>query len=512
MLTDTRHLENDSLIQGDICIIGAGAAGVSIALDWMKTPYKVILLESGGFEYDEKVQDLNGGKTTGQKYFPLKASRLRFFGGTTGHWAGMCSPYDNVDFVKRNWVPDSGWPITRQDMDPFYARAHEILHLGPYNYDFNYWQKELPNLNAFPLDQNVVWNKMWQFSQARFGEIYKETIIKAKNVHLYTYATAVNIMTNPNLSSVSEVTVKNYAGKTHKVRAKHFILACGAIQNARLLLASNSQVPKGLGNDRDVVGRYFMEHLEIASAELWLLKPFPTDLYSWHFGVTKACAELAITEKVQADNRILNGTASMLPLALGRHTKSRMEIWQDDDPRKSLEKLFAHWDEAAKEAEKENKGNITRAYQFSTRIEQSPNPNSRVTIGNEKDELGVPRANLHWELTALDKRSIRRIYQLIGQQMGVAGIARVKLMDYLADENDNSFPDTTNGGWHHMGTTRMSDDPKKGVVNANCQVHGIDNLYVAGSGCFTTAGAPNPTLTLVSLSLRLSDHVKIKLS
>ncbi len=180
MHTDTRHLENDSLIQGDICIIGAGAAGVSIALDWMNTPYKVILLESGGFEYDEKVQDLNAGKTTGQKYFPLKASRLRSFGGTTGHWAGMCSPYDNVDFIKRDWVPDSGWPIERKEMDPFYARAHEKLHLGPYNYDFNYWQKELPNLNAFPLDQNVIWNKMWQFSQARFGDLYKDTIVKVK--------------------------------------------------------------------------------------------------------------------------------------------------------------------------------------------------------------------------------------------------------------------------------------------------------------------------------------------
>lgn len=512
MYTDTRHLENDSLIQGDVCIIGAGAAGVSIALDWMNSAYKVVLLESGGFEYDDKVQDLNAGKTTGQKYFPLKASRLRSFGGTTGHWAGMCSPYDNVDFIKRDWVPDSGWPIERKEMDPFYARAHKILHLGPYNYDFNYWQKELPNLNPFPLDNNVIWNKMWQFSQTRFGEAYKDTIVKAKNVHLYTYATVVNISANDNLTSIKEVTVKNYAGRTHKVRAKHFIMACGAIQNARLLLASNSQAPKGLGNSQDVVGRYFMEHLEVASAELWLMKPFPTDLYAWKYGTTKASAELAITEKVQTENKILNGTASMLSLALGRHTKPRMEIWQDGDPRKSLENLFAHWDEAAKEAEKENRGNITRAYQFSTRIEQSPNPNSRVTLGEEKDELGMPQANLHWELNALDKRSIRRIYQLIAQQMGIAGLARVKMLDFLVDENDNSFPDSTNGGWHHMGTTRMSNDPKKGVVNANCQVHGIDNLYVAGSGCFSTAGAPNPTLTLVSLSLRLSDHVKTKLS
>ncbi len=148
--------------------------------------------------------------------------------------------------------------------------------------------------------------------------LYKDTLVKSKNVHLYTYATATNLQADPNLSAVTEVTVKNYAGKTHRVKAKHIILACGAIQNARLLLASNSQSPKGLGNNNDMVGRYFMEHIEVASAELWLLRPFPTDLYSWTYGVTKASAELAITEKVQAENRILNGTASMMPLAFAQ--------------------------------------------------------------------------------------------------------------------------------------------------------------------------------------------------
>lgn len=174
-----------------------------------------------------------------------------------------------------------------------------------------------------------------------------------------------------------------------------------------------------------------MEHLEIASAELWLLKPFPTDLYSWQYGVTKASAELAITEKVQIENKILNGTASLGSLRFARHAKPRMVTWQYGDPRKSLENVFKNWDEAAKEAEKENMGSIARAFELSTRIEQAPNPNSRITIGPDKDELGVPRANLHWELSALDKRSIRKIYQLIGQQIGIAGIGRVKLMEFL---------------------------------------------------------------------------------
>jgi choline dehydrogenase-like flavoprotein len=511
MHIDARSLEDNAQIAGDICIIGAGAAGISIALDWMNKPYKVVLLEGGGFEYDDRVQNMYQGKTTGQKYFPLKSSRLHYFGGTTGHWAGMCSPFDNIDFMKRDWVPDSGWPISRKDLDPFYARAHEKLKLGPYQYDFNYWQKQLPNLNPFPLDEKVVWNKMWQFSVARFNALYRDTIIKAKNIHLYTYANVVDIQANENVSEVKTVVVKNYAGKTHTVKAKQFIMACGAIQNARMLLASNTQASHGLGNDNDVVGRYFMEHLEVASAELWLFKPFPTSLYTWEYGVTKASAELAIAEKVQIENKILNGTASLTPLSFSRHAKPRMETWQDEDPRKSAENMFSSWDKAAKEAEKDNKGSISHAFELSTRIEQAPNPNSRITIGPEKDELGVPRANLHWQLTALDKRSVRRIYQLIGQQIGIAGLGRVNLLEFLRDENDNTFPESTNGGWHHMGTTRMHTDPKKGVVDSNCKVHGINNLYVAGSGCYPTSGAPNPTLTLVALSLRLSDYVKKKM-
>lgn len=514
MHTDAREIPDHSTIEGDVCIVGAGAAGISIALDWINTPYKVILLESGGFDYDDRVQDLYKGKSTGQKYYPLKSSRLSYFGGTTGHWAGMCSPFDNIDFVQREWVPDSGWPITRQDLDPFYERAQEKLQLGPYRYDLAYWQKEVPNMTPFPLDPKVVWHKMWQISGAskggtnRFNALYKEQIVSAKNIHLYTYATVTDIGAHENVSAVRELTIRNFAGKMHTVKAKHFILAGGAIQNARMLLSSNKQAKNGLGNDNDVVGRYFMEHLEIHTSELWLFKPFPTDLFSW----SKTWCELAITEEAQRANRILNGTTGLDALAWARNVRPRMEVWQDEDPRKAKDSTWALWDEADKEVAKLERGTVDRAFALQTRIEQAPNPDSRVTIGEETDELGMPLANLHWKLTDLDKRSIRRINEIIGEQMGIAGLGRIKLREFLRDENDMSWPEGTNGGWHHMGTTRMNSDPKKGVVDANCQVHGIRNLYVAGSGCYTTSGAPNPTLTIVALSLRLSDYVKGRLS
>ncbi len=509
MHIDARNLPDHSTIEGDVCIVGAGAAGISMSLDWINKPYKVILLESGGFEYDDQVQDLYKGENTGQKYYPLRSSRMSLFGGTTNHWAGMCAPFDNIDFIKRDWVPNSGWPIGRQDLDPFYARACEKLKLGPYEFGLDYWQKQVPNLNPFPLDEKVIWYKMWQNSPVNgwsggLAKVYKDSIVKARNIQLHTYATMVDIVANEGVSHITGLTVKNHAGKTHTVKAKHFILAGGAIQNARMLLAANTQAPKGLGNDNDVVGRYFMEHLEIHAAELWLLRPFPTDLFEWN----RIWCELAITEQVQSENRILNGTAGLDKLSTAKHARPRMETYQNEDPRKAWENMAKSWADADSLAKLESKGSISHAYLLQTRLEQAPNPDSRVTLSKEQDELGVPLANLHWKLTDLDKRSVRRINEIIGEEVGKAGFGRVKLIQEFRDKNDMSWPAGTNGGWHHMGTTRMSIDPKQGVVDANCQVHGIGNLYVAGSGCYATSGAPNPTLTLVALSLRLSDYVK----
>jgi choline dehydrogenase-like flavoprotein len=507
MHTDARTLEDKALIQGDVCIVGAGAAGIAMALDWMGRRERVIVLEGGGFEYEPEIQQLYDGKTTGQRYYPLMSTRLHFFGGTTGHWSGLCTPFDGIDFTERDWVPESGWPISMKDLDPYYAAAQQTLKLGPYEYDLGYWEKEIPNLTPFPLDPEVFWNKMWQYSPARYGDLYRDAIVSARNIHLYTYANVTDIRLTESHTGVRELTVKNHAGKSCRVRAKKYVLACGTIQNARLLLASNSQLSGGVGNHYDLVGRYFMEHLEVASAELWFFKPFATDLYFQRFGQTLSNAEIAFTGQAQARHRMLNGTISLFPLPMGKYQKPRMEIWQSKDPRISKDSVSADWAEAREKAKTET-GAIERAFQLNTRLEQAPNPYSRVTLAPEKDALGMPRAQLHWALSPLDKYSMRTLYQLLGNEFGRLGLGRVKLQPFLRDEHDDTFPDTTNGGWHHMGTTRMHENPKKGVVNADCQVHGLHNLYVAGAACFPTGGAANPTLTLTALSLRLSDHLK----
>ena len=387
MHTDGRLLANGALIEGDICIVGAGAAGISMALDWNNSGFKVILLEGGGFTYDPKIQDLYAGKTTGQPYYPLMSARLHYFGGTTGHWAGFCSTFDPIDFQKRDWVKFSGWPIGSADMDPYYAKAQKNLELGPYNYTAEYWQKKDPALMPLVAESSVIWNKIWQFSPpTRFGEKYKNEIVQSRNIHLYTYANVVQILTNEKGSVVQELIVKNLEGKQQRVRAKKFILACCAIQNARLLLASNQQFSKGLGNSNDLVGRFFMEHLEIKCAELWLMQPDVLKLYSFSFGVTKARAELAIQAQKQKEHGILNGTVSLLPLEMAKKMKPAIEAWNHEDPRISADRFMGGYAKVEKETALPAGG--SRGYQLFTRIEQAPNPDCRVTLDTSVGRTG----------------------------------------------------------------------------------------------------------------------------
>jgi choline dehydrogenase-like flavoprotein len=509
MHVDARELEDGTVIRGDVCIVGAGAAGISMVLDWIDSGHDVVLLEGGGFDYDAQVQDLYAGETSGQRYYPLMASRLHMFGGTTGHWGGMCAPFDPIDFEVRDWVPLSGWPIGLEELAPYYRRAQPRVEIGDHPFELDYWLARDRKLKPFALDPAIVRHKIWQFSPfSRFGTLYRDPLVQARNVRLYTYANVVEITPSDDLRSVRSLTVRNHAGRNLTVEARCVILACGAIQNARLLLASDERARGGLGNARDQVGRYFMEHLEISTGELWLAGPHPMRLYEWKDTDTLARSELGISEPVQRAQRILNGTVSLRALAVGRKLTPRMDLWQNEDPRQSLDRFLQDMVNADSLARTEDDDRLDRAFELDLRMEQAPNPRSRVTLDPEVDDLGMRRAHLHWDLTELDKRSVRTTMVLLATEFGRADLGRIRLHEWLRDETDPTFPPDTNGGWHHMGTTRMGTDPATSVVDADCRVHGIDNLFVAGSSCFATSAAPNPTLTVIALSLRTSDHVR----
>lgn len=510
MHIDSRDIEAGAVIQADLCIVGAGAAGISIAREWEGKGKKVALLEGGGFELEMGMQELYHGKITGQRYFPLQSSRMHFFGGTTAHWAGFCSTYDPIDFKERPWVKDSGWPFPFEAIEGYYERAMALVDIRPYPFDASFWENKERVFERIPFDKDKIWTKMWQFSPpTRFGQKYRDEIIHARDIFLYTHTNLVEIETGESGREVSKVIVANLAGKRFEVKAKHYVLACGAIQNARMLLASNHQRPNGLGNDFDLVGRYFMEHLELSTAEMVLTSEQPLDMYMIEFMKSEARGELAMSEEIQARHGILNGTVSLSPKT-GEEEPAFIDTFPED-PREVLKTWGAAQDgTAGKVIDKESankKRKKFKAFRLFTRLEQAPNPESRITLSKERDAMGVLRADLHWKLTNQEMHSIRSIYEILGQELGKMQLGRVKLMDWVMESGDD-FPDILGGGWHHMGLTKMNDDPKKGVVDRHCRVHGIENLHIAGSSCFPTAGAANPTLTLIALSLRLSDHLR----
>ncbi|CAN5362127.1 GMC family oxidoreductase [soil metagenome] len=531
MHIDSRELPDNSVLETDICIIGAGPAGISIALEWLNSRHSVTLLEGGSYTVDNRMQDLYRGESVGQRYYPLEAARLHYFGGTSGHWGGMCSPLDPIDFKSRSWVPDSGWPISYEDIHPYFARAQQLLELPNGKFDLVEWMKKDVQLKPMPVNPDIVSHKLFQFSPpTRFGSRYRKEIEKSKNITLYTNANAVSIESNEDVSKITGVRTRNFEGKELLVKARYYILACGGIENARLLLCSNTQSEKGIGNYYDNVGRYFMEHLESQSGDLIMPQQGPMKLYLLDFYKTKLRAEFGLHEKEQENSEILNGTISLMPVngkmghlsnidAFDKDAELNVKSWEEMDQwnARSLNFLTRH-DALVKLKEiwmpigKLMQSNQSQTFELFTRMEQSPNRESRVYLNQDRDELGMNRVTLDWRLSMLEKRSFRKLHECVGREIGRMGLGRIRMMDWLEDEVDESWPSILGGGWHHMGTTRMHDDPRKGVVDSNCKIHGLNNLFVAGSSCFTTSGAANPTLNLVALSIRLSDFLKMQMA
>lgn len=512
MHTDARTLPDGSLLEGDLCIVGTGAAGISLALQWAASSRTVLLLEGGGFQYEAAMQDLYRGASVGLPYYPLQAARLHQFGGTTGHWAGFCSTLDPIDLEHRDWVSHSGWPLRRSELDPFYARAQTLLELGPYAYAAAQWQRRDPTMVPLPLDPRVLWTKMWQFSPpTRFGTRYRNAIVDAHNIHLYTHANVCEVEANEAVRAVDGLRIRTLEGKELRARARAYVLACCSIQNARLLLASNGRAPGGLGNTYDNVGRFFMEHIEMPCGHLALAPSHARSvkMYALELGTTKARGELALDAAVQREQRILNGTVSLEPGALDEVAKSTFE-WGTPTMLDSLRAWGERGNPGPPPATAPGPPLAPLFFHLLTRLEQAPNPASRVTLGAERDALGMPRAKLDWRLTDLERRSFRMIYEVVGREFGRSGAGRVRVLDWVRGEGD--WPGNLSGGWHHMGTTRMHLSPREGVVDPDCRVHGLANLYVAGASVYPTAGAANPTLTLVAMTLRLSDHLKSQLS
>ena len=504
MIQDARELPDGTTVQADVCIIGSGAAGLSLAKQFLgHSSIKVLVLESGGYEADDATKALAQGTNIGRSYFPIEVARSRYFGGSTNCWAGLCLPLQAVDFEKRDYLPHSGWPITREDLNPFYSQAQTLLELGPFDYDPATWSTD--SKPPYPLDGGPLEGGLFQMSPpTRVGSKWRSEFASAQNVDVLLHANVTRLGLAPQGGRLDQLDVKTLSGTAFTVNARHYVLATGGLENPRVLLSSNDVNPKGVGNDHDLVGRFFMEHPHTDREGLIVASPnFPGgDMHrAYRLRGTRVWKTFKPSDELIRREKILNFSMVLLAYnpkrgklnhaltdAISRATGEADIVLQSPRPALSDSPLL---------------------FTLGTPSEQAPNPDSRVTLTNERDALGVQRLALDWKLSDIDKTSLKRAHELMAMTLARAGLGRMRV---TLDDDPKSWPKQMRGGWHHLGTTRMASNAQDGVVDENCTVFGVDNLSIAGSSVFTTGGAANPTLTIVALALRLAEHLKGKLS
>ena len=488
-------------------------------------------------------QSLYDGKNVGLSYDRLDEARCRYFGGSTNCWGGHCRPLDSLDFKKRDGVPNSGWPIGKEELQPYYERSHSLLNLGPFEYDEGKWAQKMTkdHLFLFPLDRQSLNNVISQIRPpAKFGDIYRAQLSEAGNIKVMLFSNATEIQTNDTATTVTGVRVRTLSGKSFTISARVVVLAAGGIENARLLLLSNQTQKMGLGNGRDLVGRYFMDHPRIRSdivrinAQQRHRRLYDATMVLSHAGYfsgqARIAAHVAPTSQCQRKLLIPNSRTYLVARYTSGMSKSYLAlraISRQVRGRARFGYPFGDMARAIIRAVPAIVGNapgaivgildvrlnprfVKRDFELETIIEPIPNYDSRVTLSSarDRDRLGLHKVEVDWRLTERDKLHFISLRKLLTEEMTRQGV-----LQFVGEPVDlaEMWPKNIVGCWHHMGTTRMDSDRTKGVVDANCRVHGISNLFVAGSSVFPTVGSDLPTITIVALALRLAGELEATL-
>ncbi len=523
MKINLENIESDLDYVTDVCIIGGGVAGQTLATELLKSKLKVSIIESGDEDFRQDTQSLAKGKNLGLPYYDLETTRLRMFGGTAAIWGGRCAELDPIDFEKRDFIPDSGWPIKKTDLDPFYNDVFSSIGLRRPQGLWDTLGKPKPDFDARKIEPGL-----WVFDEEgeRFTDMSRHGLEKCD---IILNATVTDII-KKETGQITKIKARSLKGRLATIKAKVFVLAAGAIESTRLLLTSGG----GLGNRYDLVGRYFMEHPHARGGQIITDKPakalsiLPRAL---RYNGKRYAAYLRPSEVLQRERGILN---TSLSLTMRRHEGEEMESYRSltnklkhDLPSSRIWRKLYHggkslavrgleftdpWSSVLNMKMSRGRNGIYAVI----RAEQSPNYDSRIELSDARDAMGLQLANLNWQLQEIDKRSVRVLMETLGDEFQRLGWGDVKPSDWLYSQDviwktDPLISAHPIGGYHHMGGLRMSHTPRSGVVDANCKLHDSPNLYVAGSSVFPTGGWANPTVTIMSLALRLGVHLRQKL-
>lgn len=553
MISSAADVPAGSEISCDICIIGSGPAGITLARELMGTTLRTILLESGGRKETEQSRDLSRGYVQPPgSHEPLEEGRRRQFGGTSEAWGGRCVPLDEIDFERRPWIPHSGWPIAASVVNAYLSRAITLCEAGPAVFDAAeaFPEAQLEMILGFD-GTDVTTSRLERWGPpTNFAARYGKSLEQAAGTMVLLNATAFHLAIGASSRRIRAVEVATTAQHRFRMRPGIVVLACGGLENARLLLASDDVVKPGIGNESDNVGRFYMVHPEGVFSFVRLRDPHHGFIYDFerHAGVYVR-RRFWLSPEVQRRAEIGNGAASLfrpysheslrtsgltsavflakfLLHAKTLHGSDLREYFRRNRPAlvRHLRVVAWHapslvphlWEVVRQRLFSRRrlpmllprKRNLDNRFELSFQTEHAPNRDSRVVLHSDRDALGVRRLEARIAFGDLDRRTILQMHRLIAEQFTRTGTGMLvherAALDGLIDDRFRCV----NSVGHHMGTTRMSSMAAKGVVDVNCRVHGTENLYIVGSSVFPTSGHANPTLTIVALALRLADYLR----
>lgn len=555
MLINAETIQHESTLEADIAVVGAGPAGIVVALELAKARHDVVLLESGNLHFTETIQNLSEASNFDPQFHaPMSECTRRQLGGTSTIWGGRCVPYDPVDFDQRSYVPHSSWPVLYEELEVYFQKACDYFFCGASEFNIN----NIPGIEQKSIvpglpDEQVLTSTLERWSlPTNFGKEYFDELKQSEHIKLVYGSTCTEIESHATGSRIERLQTKTLSGKTLYVKARKYILAGGALNTTRLLLASNQQHPGGIGNHSGLLGRFYMGHIsgDIAVARfttppqdtmfgfdrdsdrIYLRRRFSFSREFLHQQeLTNMVAWLGVPPFADPSHR--SGILSLAYLALnspilGKYltakaikdslTGDTKGIYQAHliNMVKDISKIITFMPSFSY-ARYLVKRKIPALFVYSASNEyplhyhgeQIPNPNSTVSLSDERDELGMQRLNINLQYTQQDVDSVIKAHQFWDAYLRKHNCGYLK---YLTNDPETSVWEQARDGFHQVGTTRMSHHPKDGVVGTSHNIHGFDDLFVASSSVFVTSGQANSTFMIVAFALRLAEHLKKSLA
>lgn len=550
MIIDAAENALGEKIDCDVAIIGSGAAGITLGLALSNLGASVVIAEAGGIKSTEESQSYFAGEPEGQRPVALEIMRQRCLGGTTTTWGGRCIPLDPIDFSKRSWIAHSGWPIDHDELARFYPDALRLCQAG--RSEFSATALGIPELVAGFENGEVTSDNLERWSlPLDFGREYRAELERNPAIRLLLNAPCVDIRVRDGYKHVESIVLQ---GKDRtRIHARYYCLCAGGLEVPRLLLAANSQMPHGIGNEHDVVGRFYMGHLcgIIAQASFDPQRRTAPGYHRDDDGVYVR-RRFSITEEAQRRESLPNmaallhhpmignpshgnGVLSLMFLAIyffrsvrsrippcflglkqGRDSETHLFMLHVANVFKDLPNVMTRFPGfainrllAKRRIPSFVPPNRSGKYPIYYHIEQEPNPQSRVHLSASVDELGMPRLKTEFRTTKGDLEGVMRVHEFLGEYFTRTAIGKIEYLS--ANPEQDVLAQFDMGDAHYLGTTRMGIDPAESVVDAECRVHGYDNLFIVSSSVFPTSAQANPTLTIVAMALRAAGIIDERL-